>query len=382
MIANIFQADCFVLRPFRLDDAAAVFEYASDPAFLEFLPIPIPYTHAHAEQFVAAQAAVDRAVHPSWTIEVEGKPMGGLNIRFSAGHRLAEIGYGVARPLWNRGIATEAARLILTAAFAAYPQLARVQATADARNHASVRVMTKLGLRREGLLRRQRVCRNELADQVVCGVLREDWTPSTRSIDILGELPVREGHFLLESGYHTDLWITLDALFVSPRDLAPVTSALAARLRPHAATAICGSLLGGAFLAQALATDLGVDFAFTEPVAPGVTSGTFTAEYRLPADLQRRVRGQRIAVVDDVISAGSSARATAAAVAAAGGMVVAVGALVVLGTVALDHFASLAIPVESLGRRDFALWEPSVCPLCARGVPLEDRLHGASLFNE
>jgi orotate phosphoribosyltransferase len=374
MIASVFHASRFVLRPFRLDDAAAVFEYASDPAFLQYLPIPMPYTRAHAEQFVAAQAALDRDIHPSWAIEIGGKPKGGVNIRFSADHRLAEIGYGVAPALWNQGIATEAARLVVSAAFAAYPRLTRIQATADSRNHGSVRVMEKVGFRREGLLRRQRVCRGELTDQMICAVLRDDWV-SPPCADILGGLPVRQGHFLLESGYHTDLWITLDALFVSPRENAPRVSALAARLRPHAATGICGSLLGGAFLAQALATALGVDFHFTEPVTRRDVPTLFGAEYRLPAGLQQRVRGQRIAIVDDVISAGSSVRATAAAVAAAGGAVVAVGALVVLGRVALDHFAGLAIPVESLARRDFALWEPSACPLCADGVPLDDPVH-------
>jgi len=164
-------------------------------------------------------------------------------------------------------------------------------------------------------------------------------------------------------------------LFVSPRENAPRVSALAARLRPHGVTAVCGSLLGGAFLAQALATELGVDFYFTEPAPPSGTPALFGAEYRLPADLQQRVRGQRIAVVDDVISAGSSVRATVTSVAAAGGTVVAVGALVVLGRVALDHFAGLAIPVASLAQRDFALWEPSACPLCADGVQLDDPVH-------
>jgi len=39
--------------------------------------------------------------------------------------------------------------------------------------------------------------------------------------DIFDALPSRRGHFALESGYHTDLWITLDALFVDPASLAP-----------------------------------------------------------------------------------------------------------------------------------------------------------------
>lgn len=193
--------------------------------------------------------------------------------------------------------------------------------------------------------------------------------------DILKGLPAREGHFLLESGDHSDLWFTLDALFVSPHDLAPLISRLANRLRPHGVSAVCGPLLGGAFLAQAVATVLGVDFYFSEPVSLSAGPRLFAAEYRLPTSLQERVRGQRIALVDDVISAGSSVRATADALAAAGGATVVIGALLVLGTKALDHFAGLAIPVESLGRRDFALWEPSVCPHCAGGIPLEDPVH-------
>ncbi|HYR86596.1 MAG TPA: phosphoribosyltransferase family protein [Terriglobia bacterium] len=192
--------------------------------------------------------------------------------------------------------------------------------------------------------------------------------------DILKGLPAREGHFLLESGYHTDLWLTLDALSVSPHDIAPLIRTLAARLRPHDVSGVCGPLVGGAFLAQALATELDVDFYFTAPAASGAAPGLFGAEYRMAAELQQRVRGRRIALVDDVISAGSSVRATAAAVAAAGGSTAVVGTLLVLGTIALEHFAGLAIPVESLAQRHFSLWEPSACPLCGTGMTLEDPL--------
>ena len=53
----------------------------------------------------------------------------------------------------------------------------------------------------------------------------------------------RNGHFLLESGYHSDTWFDLDALFVDPAAIAPQVDALAELLRPHYVSAICGPLL-------------------------------------------------------------------------------------------------------------------------------------------
>lgn len=193
-------------------------------------------------------------------------------------------------------------------------------------------------------------------------------------IDVLDTLPVRQGHFVLESGYHTDLWLTLDALFVEPAAIAPLVAALADQLRAHAPTAVCGPLLGGAFLAQGLATTLGVKFFAAEPApatADADTGELFTARYRLPPGQRMHARGERVAVVDDVISAGSSVRAAIAALTDAGASIAAVGSLLVLGDAALAHFAAQGVPVEALGRRAFSLWAPAECALCRQGLPLE-----------
>jgi orotate phosphoribosyltransferase len=192
--------------------------------------------------------------------------------------------------------------------------------------------------------------------------------------DVLKTLPVRRGHFLLESGYHTDLWFNLDALFVSPEQIAPHVSALAELLRPFEISAVCGPLLGGAFLAQALATHLSLRFYFTEPTPLQTDRSSpelFAAAYRLPSDLRQGVRDERIAIVDDVISAGSSARATATELAAAGAATVAVGALLLLGDEAVAHFSTRSVPLVAVARRDFNLWSPADCPLCHIGEPLE-----------
>lgn len=193
--------------------------------------------------------------------------------------------------------------------------------------------------------------------------------------DIWAALPARRGHFRLESGYHTDLWLSLEALFVDPQQVAPLITALADRLRPYGVEAVCGCLMGGAFLAQALAMPLGVSFYYTEP-RPAPADGLFKAEYRLPLEFQRRVYGQRVAVVDDVISAGSSVRATVTALTAAGASTAVVGSLLALGEVGLAHFAQQGVPVETLARRDCVLWQPVHCPLCRTGVPFEDPTQG------
>jgi orotate phosphoribosyltransferase len=194
-------------------------------------------------------------------------------------------------------------------------------------------------------------------------------------IDVVDALPARRGHFLLESGYHTDMWITLDALFVDPAAIAPHVDALAEQLRGHTPTAICGPLFGGAFLAQALATRLSVKFFVVEPAPAGAPDapgdGLFAARYQLPAGQRPHARGERVAVVDDVISAGSSVRAAIAALTDAGAAITAVGALLVLGDAGLTYFAARAIPVETLGRRALSLWSPADCPLCSAGIPLD-----------
>jgi orotate phosphoribosyltransferase len=181
----------------------------------------------------------------------------------------------------------------------------------------------------------------------------------------------RRGHFRMESGYHSDLWFDLDPLFAAPKRVEPFVLSLATMLRKHNPDAVCGPLLGGAFLAQWLAHALGAEFAFTEKVNKPAT-GMFKAQYRLPMALARRLGGKRIAMVDDVMSAGSSLRATHAALLDASAIPVAVGALLILGDAGIQHFAQMGIAVEAPARAPFAMWPPEVCPLCAAGTPIEN----------
>ena len=194
--------------------------------------------------------------------------------------------------------------------------------------------------------------------------------------ELLSLLPSRRGHFLLESGYHAQLWFDLDALFTSPSDIAPLITRLATLLAAHRPTAICGPLLGGAFLAQAIANELDMNFYYSALANERNSNGLFSARYELPLELQKRVRGERVALVDDVISAGSSVRASATALATAGASIVTIGALIVLGTKAAEHFDSIGVPTEALERRNFEAWTPETCPSCLHNEPLKDPVSG------
>src|ERR1700687_779887 len=106
----------------------------------------------------------------------------------------------------------------------------------------------------------------------------------------------RQGHFQLESGYHSELWLDLDALFAESRRIAPLVEELTDALRPYDVAGVCGPLIGGAFLAQVTAAALGVEFAFTERVMPAAGEGLYPARYRLWPAFGPRVRERQIAI--------------------------------------------------------------------------------------
>lgn len=181
-------------------------------------------------------------------------------------------------------------------------------------------------------------------------------------------IPARDGHFVLESGLHTDRWYDLDALFNDPRAIEPAIERLAALLAPHRPTAICGPMVGGALLAHTIAARMGSRFLYTQRGPDEANGGLFKARYALPAGQHGLSLGQRVAIVDDMISAGSSTRATFASLCERGATVVAIGTLHLSGDTALQHFDALGIPLEAVERRPFRLWKPTACPLCAQGL--------------
>jgi orotate phosphoribosyltransferase len=198
------------------------------------------------------------------------------------------------------------------------------------------------------------------------------------SAGLIELLDGRSGHFRLESGHHGELWLDLDAFLLRPALLSPFIDSLARRLADTVdPDGICGPLLGGALIANAVATALHCELYVAEPAAPAGSPGElFRARYAVPEPVRARLAGRRLAVVDDVVNAASATRATVADLRAAGANVVAIGALVVLGERAPEYAKQQGVPLVCVKTLPNRIWEPEGCPLCASGAPLEDMRRG------
>jgi orotate phosphoribosyltransferase len=194
--------------------------------------------------------------------------------------------------------------------------------------------------------------------------------------NLLSFFRARQGHFRLESGHHGELWLELETLCLHSRGIQPFAAQLAAKLLPQKVEVVCGPLVEGAFVSLLVSLELGCEFVYAERFANSAPEGLYAIEYRLPKALQSVVQGKRIAIVNDVISAGSAVRGAFSDLQSIGAHVVAVGALLALGDSIAEFAEEHHLPLELLRRMPYNLWTPSQCPLCAAGQPLE--IKGAS----
>jgi orotate phosphoribosyltransferase len=193
--------------------------------------------------------------------------------------------------------------------------------------------------------------------------------PAKSAIDLMAR---RSGHFRFESGHHGDRWLEPDLLLQRPTALRPFAIALAQRLRRHDFKVVCGPLTGGAFLAQMVAEECGVAFAFAERFAPPPSDALYQVRYRIPDALREGLRGATVAIVNDVTNAGSAVRGTYEDLVACGARPVALGTLIAFGTWSASFTTDHDIALVALERLGNNLWTPQECPLCAAGEALED----------
>jgi orotate phosphoribosyltransferase len=182
----------------------------------------------------------------------------------------------------------------------------------------------------------------------------------------------RRGHFLLESGHHGDLWMDLETLCNRPWLLKKQVASLAGQVAGFKVDAVCGPLVEGAFVGLLVAAELEVPFSYSERFARPGKDGLFPMGYRVPSSLREGLRGKRVAIVNDVINAGSAVIGTYEDLLECGAEVVVIGALLVLGSAASELAGQHGIGLVSLEAVANNLWIAEECPLCRDGIPLED----------
>jgi ribosomal-protein-alanine N-acetyltransferase len=197
------------LRPFVMDDAPMVRELAGAAEVAAMmLHIPHPYPEGFAEKWISGQRAAAERGNLAWAItrregagnaaplphegssstsptpgpqdpqraRAPGKLIGGITLTLTPAHQRADLGYWLGVPFWGQGYATEAARLVISFGFARL-HLHRIQARCFPRNRASARVLEKVGMRYEGLLRGYLRKGDVFEDALLFAILSTDRPP-------------------------------------------------------------------------------------------------------------------------------------------------------------------------------------------------------------
>ncbi len=165
-----------------------------------------------------------------------------------------------------------------------------------------------------------------------------------------------KGHFILSSGLHSDRFIQKFRIFEDPPTAEAVCGALADALRPAKAQVVVSAAIGGIIPGYVVAKALGVRDVFVEKEGgvPLLRRGFALAP------------GERVAVVEDVMTTGRSTQEVIGIVQAAGAMIAAIGAVVKRGR------QNLAYPVTALLDLPLADFPADACPLCRHGQPVTD----------
>jgi RimJ/RimL family protein N-acetyltransferase len=149
--------DDLLVRPWRAEDADAVYRACQDPEIQRWTGVPVPYEMAHAVGFVTTLTQVRWADRSGATFGVfdaaSGELLGSVGlVNVNLAGKVAEIGYWTAPGGRSRGVATRAGRAVATFATDLLG-IERLIWRADVGNHASRLVALRIGVRIEGVAR-------------------------------------------------------------------------------------------------------------------------------------------------------------------------------------------------------------------------------------
>jgi ribosomal-protein-alanine N-acetyltransferase len=171
--APVLETARLSLRPLCAEDAEDIFTFASDAEVTRHVFWPQHQTLEDSRKFIAWLVG---AKFLTWAVRRRSEPtvIGTVFLHsLNAHHRKAELAFNITRPCWKQGFATEAATAVLRHALGPL-QLHRVEATCMVPNTASARVLAKLGLTHEGLMRQSHQRDGRFCDMKLFAILASD----------------------------------------------------------------------------------------------------------------------------------------------------------------------------------------------------------------
>ncbi len=168
---------------------------------------------------------------------------------------------------------------------------------------------------------------------------------------------VLKGHFLLASGLHSPIYWEKFQVLQYPNYVEQLCRMISTHFRKSGVQVVAGPTTGGIILAYEVARQLGVRGIFAEKTSD--KQRAFRRGFNIDS-------GERVLIVDDILTTGDSIRQVMVAVTSQGGTVIGIGVLVDRSEQTIDFGA----PLFSCLRSKTATYPPEVCPLCAKQIPL------------
>ena len=171
-----------LLRRFRPDDVIVFVAYRSDEQVARFQSWDAPYPRAEGERFIREIGRQHPDTPGEWfqfavRLRSTERLIGDCAVFPHADDaRQCDIGFTLSPEHQGHGYATEAVRLLVNYLFSERGKH-RISAWCDPRNAASVALLERLGMRREGHLRQSTWAKGEWTDDLVFGLLRDEWRP-------------------------------------------------------------------------------------------------------------------------------------------------------------------------------------------------------------
>lgn len=175
--------DRLLLRLFRPEDAEVFAAYRSDPDVARYqswsAPVPVEDATALVEEFASLDPLAPGWFQYAIELRSDGVLIGDVGVNRHGNLMQAELGFTIAPAHQHRGYASEAVRSVLDLLFVDQG-LHRVSAECDGRNEASARLLERLGFRREGHRVDNTWIKGEWTDDLLFGLLRQDWPRAQR----------------------------------------------------------------------------------------------------------------------------------------------------------------------------------------------------------